>query len=121
MRDERSGPSGKWYGKISAAALLLIGFLAAGWTTLEIAERAGFVLSLPSAQKKVPVRFSLRNHRDQPVTEQELAGRPALFYFGYTYCPDICPTHLAALLEIVDFLQGDGQGLRRAIPEIQDG
>jgi len=46
MLDDRSGSSGKWYVKISAAALLLTGFLGAGWVTLEIAERAGFVLTL---------------------------------------------------------------------------
>jgi protein SCO1/2 len=108
MRDEDSEHSGKRYGKMSAAALVLIGFLGAGWATLEIAERAGFELTRPTARTAIPARFDLIDHRGQAVTEQDFVGRPALYYFGYTYCPDVCPTHLSVLLETVDLLQAGG-------------
>jgi protein SCO1/2 len=35
---------------------------------------------------------------------EETAGRLTFLYFGYTYCPDICPVHLAQLAEIFDQL-----------------
>ena len=31
------------------------------------------------------------------MTEAELLGQPSLIYFGFTYCPDVCPTSLAKL------------------------
>jgi len=108
MRDEDSEHSGRRYGKMSAAALVLIGFLGAGWATLEIAERAGFELIRPTARTAIRAHFDLIDHRGQAVTEQDFVGRPALYYFGYTYCPDVCPTHLSVLLETVDLLRAGG-------------
>ena len=36
--------------------------------------------------------FTLTNQDGERVTDKSLAGKWALVYFGYTYCPDICPT-----------------------------
>jgi protein SCO1 len=41
--------------------------------------------------------FSMIGHDGRAVTKADLAGRPYLVFFGYTHCPDFCPT---ALLEI---------------------
>ncbi|SCB37979.1 SCO family protein [Rhizobium lusitanum] len=38
--------------------------------------------------------FTLTNDRGQPITEKALFGHPSLVYFGYTHCPDVCPTTL---------------------------
>ena len=38
--------------------------------------------------------FTLTDHRGQKFTEQDLRGRYALIYFGFTFCPAICPTEL---------------------------
>jgi len=38
--------------------------------------------------------YNLVNQDGQAVTDQTYAGRPQLIYFGFTYCPDICPTAL---------------------------
>jgi len=108
MRGEGSERFGRWRGKIAAAALVVIGFLGAGWATLEVARWAGFELVLPSAQIDVEAQFSLVDDRGRAVTEADFVGRPALYYFGYTYCPDVCPTHLSVLLEAVDLLHAGG-------------
>ena len=41
--------------------------------------------------------FTLVNQDGETVTEQDLLGRPTLTYFGFTYCPDICPTALQSI------------------------
>ncbi|WP_425407371.1 SCO family protein [Hwanghaeella sp.] len=47
----------------------------------------------------------------QEVTEQDFAGGPAVIYFGYTFCPDVCPTSLQVVAEALDLLEGDGQAV----------
>lgn len=42
-------------------------------------------------------RFVLVNHQGETVTNQDFLGEFQLVYFGYTHCPDICPTSLAVL------------------------
>ena len=41
--------------------------------------------------------FNLINQDGVPVTEKDLLGRPTLTYFGFTFCPDICPTALQSI------------------------
>ena len=41
--------------------------------------------------------FTLVDDNNAPVTEKTLAGKPYVMYFGYTYCPDVCPTTLVDL------------------------
>ena len=41
--------------------------------------------------------FSLVDQDGRTVTERDLAGRYAIVYFGYTFCPDVCPTDMAAI------------------------
>jgi protein SCO1/2 len=41
--------------------------------------------------------FTLTDQRGTPVTEASLKGHPSALFFGYTFCPDICPTTLADL------------------------
>lgn len=45
--------------------------------------------------------FSLRTPEGETVTNDSLKGKPRLVYFGYTYCPDICPTALVAMQHAV--------------------
>jgi len=40
----------------------------------------------------------------EAVTEAAFAGGPAVIYFGYTYCPDVCPTSLHTIAEALDLL-----------------
>ena len=41
--------------------------------------------------------FQLTDGNGRPFTERNLAGRYALVYLGYTFCPDVCPTDMAAI------------------------
>ena len=45
--------------------------------------------------------FALENGDGKTVSNQTLRGRPFLVYFGYTHCPDVCPTELAHISDIL--------------------
>jgi len=48
--------------------------------------------------------FSLTNHHGEKVTEQDFHGKYMLIYFGYTYCPDVCPMELQIMADALDRL-----------------
>lgn len=48
-----------------------------------------------------PVRFALTDQHGRPFTQADLAGRVVLLYFGYTFCPDVCPTELGYLARVL--------------------
>lgn len=52
--------------------------------------------------------FSLVDHEGRPVTQDTFKGRFMLVYFGYTFCPDICPTALTEMGGALDILGEDG-------------
>lgn len=52
--------------------------------------------------------FALFNQHGQFVTEKDYAGRYMLIYFGYTFCPDICPEELEKMAEIVNVCASKG-------------
>ena len=52
--------------------------------------------------------FSLTDHTGAPVTSARLIDGPTLIYFGYTFCPDICPVDVAVMASAVDLLAEQG-------------
>ncbi len=52
--------------------------------------------------------FSLVNHDGELVTEQDVITEPTLIYFGYTFCPDICPLDTYRNVEAVRVLAQNG-------------
>ena len=64
-------------------------------------------LSMAQAQTsnaKVGGRFMLQDHTGEVVTDKDFEGRFMLITFGYTYCPDICPTNLANMSYTLEIL-----------------
>jgi protein SCO1/2 len=52
--------------------------------------------------------FTLAGTDGQPFASSKLSGRPAAMFFGFTHCPDVCPTTLARLARLRKQLgQGD--------------
>ena len=51
--------------------------------------------------------FKLIDQNGKPITDQDLKGRPFLVFFGYTHCPDICPTTLFDVSELMRALGKD--------------
>jgi len=51
--------------------------------------------------------FRLVDQDGRAVTEQDLKGKPFLVFFGFTHCPDVCPTTLFDVSEVMRNLGGD--------------
>jgi protein SCO1 len=51
--------------------------------------------------------FQLTDQVGQTVTEQNLKGKPTLIFFGFTHCPDVCPTSLFEISEVLKAMGKD--------------
>src|ERR1700749_1868371 len=56
--------------------------------------------------------FNLVDQNAKPITDADMKGRPFLVFFGFTHCPDICPTTLFEVSEIFRALGPDAQNMR---------
>ncbi|MCB1971163.1 MAG: SCO family protein [Geminicoccaceae bacterium] len=85
---------------------LLVAAIAAGLFLAGILDPAE-----KREQAQVPIGgpFKLVDQTGRTVTEADYAGRFMLVYFGYTYCPDICPTGLATISAAYDLLTPEEQ------------
>jgi protein SCO1/2 len=52
--------------------------------------------------------FALTDHDGRPRSLKDFAGKAVVVFFGYTQCPDVCPTTLAELAEAKKLLGADG-------------
>ncbi|MEL6953013.1 MAG: SCO family protein [Pseudomonadota bacterium] len=56
--------------------------------------------------------FELVSETGETVTEADVLDQPALIYFGYTFCPDVCPLDTVRNADAVDILETQGQSVR---------
>lgn len=56
--------------------------------------------------------FTLVSETGETVTDVDVFTRPSLVYFGYTFCPDVCPTDTARNAEAVDILKARGYSVQ---------
>ena len=56
--------------------------------------------------------FHLVDQNGKPRTEEDLRGHPFLVFFGFTHCPDVCPTTLFEVSEVLRNLGPDAGGAR---------
>lgn len=53
--------------------------------------------------------FTLTSHNGAVINEKTMLGKPSLYFFGFTHCPDICPTTLGALTNWLNQIGDDSQ------------
>jgi protein SCO1/2 len=56
--------------------------------------------------------FTMTDHNGQPRSIKDFAGKVVVLFFGYTQCPDVCPTSMAELAEVKRLLGKDGERLQ---------
>ncbi len=86
----------------SVALVILAGF-ALWLVNKELAGRGGNLSRIASAVA-VGGPFELVDDAGAPVTERSFGDRYLLIFFGYSYCPDVCPTELARMASALDRL-----------------
>jgi len=93
--------------------LRTIGIAAALGIAIGAAGAVGYALLDPGAPDKLRQQvgiadiggpFTLTGEDGETVTEQDLLGKPTVIYFGFTYCPDVCPTTLYELTGLIERL-----------------
>src|SRR5512143_2774866 len=87
---------------IAFAASLIVGLLLMFWAMGGVRN-----VAQPAA---IGGPFQLTDQHGKTVTEASLKGKPTLIFFGYTRCPDVCPT---SLFEISEVLRAMGQDAGR--------
>ncbi|MCY4305667.1 MAG: SCO family protein [Aestuariivita sp.] len=98
---------------VSSAIIILTGTIAGTWLAIILAQpddqfarcRTGAVAG-GTAQIGGP--FELLNSDGQLVTDDDIVLEPTLIYFGYTFCPDVCPLDTVRNAEAIDLLAQKG-------------
>ncbi|MBR0690435.1 SCO family protein [Bradyrhizobium manausense] len=75
------------------AASLVVGLLVVFWAMGGVSK-----VAQPAA---IGGPFQLTDQNGKAVTEKSLKGKPTLIFFGYTHCPDVCPTSLFEMSEVL--------------------
>lgn len=99
---------------IIAGTVALLALIAGAALYLVVAadggERPAYLVNIGRADLGGP--FTLTATDGRQVTDSEVIDRPALLYFGYTWCPDICPVDAANMAEAADILAEKGIAIR---------
>src|SRR3982074_1434305 len=56
--------------------------------------------------------FQLTDQGGPTVTDKNLKGKPTLIFFGFTHCPDICPTSLFEISEVLKAMGKAAEGVK---------
>jgi protein SCO1/2 len=73
----------------------------------QMAQQVQDVSQAPPGTKNIGGSFQLVNQDGKTVKDADYRGKYMLIYFGYTYCPDMCPTGLQSMAHALDQLGAD--------------
>jgi protein SCO1/2 len=90
---------------ILVASAFLAGLLLFSSIFLIVAGRSP--VPLPASVSAIGGPFRLTDQDGKPISNEDLKGKPFLVFFGFTHCPDICPTTLFEVSEIMRALGND--------------
>src|ERR1700759_612889 len=93
--------------------LLLVAAVAGGVLWHESNQVPGLGRVVTTGQADVGGPFQLTDQHGKRVGDKDFRGRYMLIYFGYSFCPDVCPTTLAVMAQALEKL---GPEARRVTP-----
>lgn len=97
---------------LGGAASALAFTLGLGWWKTRSRTKPGAdLLPLPIAE----MVFTLTDHRGKTVRPVDWIGRPTLVFFGFTWCPDVCPTTLSDISGWLEDLGPDADRLNTVL------
>lgn len=96
---------------IAAAAAVAVG-LVATWSVTRKGAGDAFAhcggAQVAGGGAVIGGPFTLTNADGKRVTDKDVLTKPSLVYFGYTNCPDVCPTDMARNAQAIDILEEQG-------------
>ena len=98
-------------GLATAGLLTLLGLLLIELQTREATVR-------PFQEVAIGGAFSLTNEKGEARSEADFAGAPMLIYFGFTYCPDVCPMSLDVMGAALETLEAQNPKLFAALQPV---
>ncbi len=110
-----SSPSAKWsllkwlrwgaWGTIVVLAFV-VAATAVGWIATDgIPHKREETFARPS----IGGPFRLTTHTGKQVTEQDFRGKPIAIFFGFTFCPDVCPTTMSEMADLMSQLGAEAE------------
>jgi protein SCO1 len=88
------------------ASGVMLALIAAGTGAIMVQQGSSF-----SHPRKVGGAFALSDLDGRPVTDADIKGRPTALFFGFTRCPEVCPTTLTTLSGALGKMGRDGDRL----------
>src|SRR4051794_23274383 len=84
--------------------LLLLAAVAAGalWHVGDLQSQSGVQTVSTGEHVSIGGPFRLTDQNAMVRTEKDFQGKYMLVFFGYTYCPDVCPTTLAVMADAME-------------------
>ena len=95
---------------LSMAALIAVVFAAALWLVPQYLQPS--TPDRSTGKALIGGDFSMVDHNGKPFTQDNLKGKYALVYFGFTHCPDICPTGLMIISNALKSLNGKAEKIQ---------
>ena len=99
---------------IILAAGIAVAIAAGLWLSELLVGTAG-PASAPvasSGQSRIGGPFTLVNQDGETVSDEDFRGRFMLVYFGFTFCPDVCPTELSIMSAAIEALGDKGESVQ---------
>ena len=88
---------------ITAVSLALVYLFLFGFPENKASSPKEFTIGSP---------FSLIDHRGMVITEKDFLGHPSALFFGFTHCPEVCPTTMSKLSMLLDELGTKGDQIK---------
>ncbi len=110
--------NGRTIGLIAATIFAIVATIAAFSVVIE-SRRTPTSQSTGVATVGGP--FTLTGTDGQEVTEKDLAGKPSAVFFGFTFCPDVCPTTLFELTNMMEQLGSDADKINFVFISVDAG
>jgi len=93
---------------LSLLVLMLIAGVVVLYVTLTLPNKQRHNAAAPSNVKQYMLDFKLTDQNGNEFEGTSLKGKPTLVYFGFTFCPDICPTALGKVANVMDVMRKYG-------------
>ena len=95
-----------------ALGAAIVVLAAAGFSYVSIMRHLTQEAATRNVTPAIGGPFTLTDQTGQKVSDSEFRGKLMLVSFGYTYCPDVCPTTLSTISEALDALGPNADGIQ---------